>query len=232
MVLIVGVFACEIAAVVLMAIQRRPFPGLLFVGVGIAIAVNWARTHRRHADAVLSGQIESAKRLLAEGRHTAAWKAACAAAHAAGGQRLRNAALAVMVRIALDEKRTQTARQILERMRPRSFVDPCLEAAIERADGGIDRATEALERARSRPTFDGAAARLLVELYAEGNHLDRATRIALEHVDLLEDHDVRDLLAWLKTWGEPHQAAIIAVALSMRMSGADRGVHFPDRLVS
>jgi hypothetical protein len=232
MVLIVGVFACEATASFLVSIQRRPTLGLVFVGAGLAIALRWARRHRRHTDAIVSGQIESAKRLLADGIHVAAWNAACAAAGAAAGQRLCNAALAVMVRVALAENRYETARQILGRMRPRWLVDPCLEAAVERADGGDERAAEALERARSRPTFDGAAARLLIELRAQANQLDRAVRIAVDHLELLADHDVRTMIAWFETWGEPHQAAVLALALTTRMSGAGGTVHFPDRLVS
>jgi hypothetical protein len=231
-VLIVGVFACEVTAGLLVAIEKRPGLGLLFVGAGLGIAFAWARTHRRYADAIVSGRIESAKRLLADGSHIAAWNAACAAAGAAAGQWLRNAALAVLVRVALEEKHYKTARDILGRMRPRFFVDPCLEAAVERADGGVERATAALERARNWPTFDGAAARLLIELYAEANHLDRATRIAVEHLDLLEEQDIRNMIASLETWGEPRKAAVLAVALAMRMSGAARQLRFPDLMAS
>jgi hypothetical protein len=231
-VMLAGVFTCEVTATFLVAFERRPALGLLCVGAGLAIASGWARRRRRYSDAIVNGQIESAKRLLALGSHTAAWNAGCAAAHAAGGQRLCNAALAVLVRVALQEGRTEMAREVLGRMRPSWFVDPCLEAAIERADGGIDRATLALERARNRPTFDGAAARLLVELYAEANHLDRAVQIAVEHLDLLEANDLRTMIAWLETWGEPHQAAILAVAMTMRTLGAEREVRFPDRLAS
>ena len=206
--------------------------GLLFVGAGLAIAFDWSRKHRRRADAVARDDIEAAKSLLADGSRAAAWNAACAVARATDGRQLCNEALAVMVRVALEEKHCDTAREILGRMRPPWLVDPCLEAAIERADGGVDRATEALERSRHRPAFDGAAARLLVELYAEGNHLDRAVRVAVEHLDLLEAHDVRNMIAWLETWGEPHQAATVVLAQTLWMAGAEREVHFPDRLAS
>jgi len=231
-VLVVGVFAFEVAASLLVAFKTQPVPGLLLVGAAFAVAVGWARRRQRHADALVSGQIASARRLLADGSHTAAWNEACAAARAAGGEYLRNAALAVMVGVALEERCHETARQILERIRPPWSVDPCLEAAIERADGGIDCATQALERARDRPTFNGAAVRLLIELYAEANQLERAIQIADEHLDLLKDHEVRTMIAWLETWGEPHQAAVLAVARTTWMSGAERAVRFPNRLAS
>lgn len=230
--MIVGVFVCEVTAVLSIAIQKRPGLGLVFVGAGLAIASSWARKHRRRADAVARDEIDSAKKLLAEGSHTAAWNAACAVAQAGGGRRLRHEALAVLVRVALAERRPETAREILGRMQPRWLVDPCLEAAIERAEGHADRAAEALERARRRPTFDGAAARLLVELHAEANHLDRAVGIAVEYLDLLETHDVRNMIAWLETWGEPHQASAVATAQTLRSAAAEREVRFPNRLAS
>ena len=197
---------------------------MLSVAVGIAIALGWLRRYRRHADAVVSDQLETAKRLLAEGNHLAAWNTASVAADSAAGAWLRNAALTVMARIALEEGRYQIARRSLQRMRPRWAADPCLEAAIERADGGIDQAIQALERARSRPTFDGAAARLLIELCGEANDLERAARIAVAHLDLLDVHDVRNMIASLAEWGEPHHAAAVAMALKIRLSGAGRQV--------
>lgn len=199
----IGIVACEVTTSLLVALCRKPALGLLFVGLGIAIALGWLRRYRRHADAVVSDRIETARRLLAEGSHLAAWNTACAAADAAAGPRLRNAALTVMARIALDDRRYQTARQVLGRLKPRWSVDPCLEAAIERADGGVDRAIETLERARSRATFDGAAARLLIELCGEANHLERAARTAIAHLDLLDVRDVRHMIASLAEWASP-----------------------------
>jgi len=225
---LIGIVACEVTTSLLVALCRKPVLGMLFVGLGIAIALGWLRRYRRHADAVVSDRIETAKRLLAEGSHLAAWNTACAAADAAAGPRLRNAALTVMARIALDERRYQTARQVLGRLRPRWAVDPCLEAAIARADGGVDQAIEALERARSRPTFDGAAARLLIELCGEANHLERAARIAIAHLDLLEVHDVRHMIASLAEWGEPHHAAAVTMALTIRLSGAGRQIRLSE----
>jgi hypothetical protein len=222
--LIVAVLACELAATVSVAVQRRPLLGLLFLGIGLAIAYGWTGRYRRQASARVGDQIESARRLLADGSHAAAWNTACAAAGAAGSQPLCNAALAVMVRVALAEKRYRIAREVWGRMRPRGFADPCLEAALERADGGAVRAAESLERARHRPAFDGAAARLLIELYAEMDQLGRAVRIALEHLDLLEGREVRTMIGWLETWGEANHATVLAAALTERTSGADHGL--------
>jgi hypothetical protein len=220
--LIVAVFACEMAATLAVAVQRGPLLGLLFVGIGFAIACGWTRRYRRQANTRVGDQIESARRLLAGGSHTAAWNAACAAAGAADSQPLCNAALAVMVRVALEEKRYRLAREVWGRMRPRRFADPCLEAALERADGGAVRAAESLERARRQPTFDAAAARMLIELYAEMDQLERAVRIALEHLDLLAGQEIRTMIAWIETWGDASRATVLAAALTKRTSAADR----------
>ena len=225
---LITVVACEVTASLLVALLGRPVLGMFVVGAGVAIAVGWLRRYRRHADAVVSARIETAKRLLTEGSHPAAWNTASAAAAAASRPRLRNAALTVMARIALDEKRFERARQTLGEVRPRSAVDPCLEAAIERADRGIDHAIEALERARSGPTFDGAAARLLIELCGEANALDRAARIAIAHLHLLDVDDVRNVIASLAEWGAPHQAAAVKMALTIRLSGARRQIRLSE----
>jgi hypothetical protein len=225
---LIGIVACEVTTSLLVALCRKPALGMVFVGLGMAIALGWLRRYRRHADAVVSDRIDTATRLLAEGHHLAAWNTACAAADAAAGPRLRNAALTVMARIALDDRRYQTARQALGRVRPRWAADLCLEAAIARADAGVDEAIETLERARSWPTFDGAAARLLIELCGEANHLEQAARIAIAHLDLLEVHDVRHMIASLAEWGEPHHAAAVTMALTIRLSGADRQIRLSE----
>jgi hypothetical protein len=220
-----GVIACEVTASLLVGLQRRPMLGLFFFGVGLAIAFGWLRRHRRHADAIAGDQIQTATRLLAEGSYAAAWDAADAAARAAAGTWLREAALTVMVQVAIAEKRCETAREVLGRMRRRrGLVDPSLAAAIERADGRADRALETLEGARGLPTFDGAAARLLVELYAEAERLDRAVQIALEHLDLLEVHDVRNMIASLEAWDEPRHAAALVMALTIRSARTEREI--------
>ena len=221
---LVGVLACEVTASLLVGLHRKPMLGIVFVALGVAIALAWLRRYRRHADALAGGQIETAAKLLAEGSYAGAWEAADAAARVAAGARLLDAALTIMVRIAIAEKRCHTAREILERMRAHGLVDPSLEAAIDRADGRADRARDALERARRLPSFGAAAARLLVELYAEADHLDRAVHVALEHLDLLEVHDVRNMIASLEAWDQPQHAAALVMALTIRSSRPERQI--------
>ena len=221
---LVGVMASEVTASLLVSLRGTLTLGLLSLGVGLVIAFHWLRRSRQQADALAGDHIETATRLLAGGSHAEAWEAADAAAQVAAGRRLQDAALTIMVRIAIAEKRCQTAREVLGRMRQRGIVDPCLEAAIERADGRVDRATDALERARGLPTFGGAAARLLVELYAEAEQVDRAVQIALEHLDLLEVHDVRNMIASLQAWDEPQHAAALVMALTIQNARTERQI--------
>jgi hypothetical protein len=210
-----GVFACELAAGLAMLSERRAALGIFFGGAALVLGLGWLRRHRRRADVAAAREVELAQGLLAAGSLAAAWKASRAVAETAVRRRTVNAALTVMARVALREHRLDDAREILGRIRPRRRVDPCLEAAIERADGRDDRARDALENARDRPTFDGAAARLLVELYAEANDLERAVEVAIEHLDLLDPHDVQNMISSLRAWGEPQHAATLGIAAAM-----------------
>ena len=234
--LVVGVFGCEVTASLLVGLQKRPALGMVFVGAGIALALGWARRHRRRAELLVGTQIAAAKALLEEGRSTAAWNGACAAANAATDlklRRLRNAALAVMVRVSLDERNYRSARQLFARMGPPRMVDPFLEATIENADGHPDRAREALERGRSRPAFGPAAARLLVEMYADTDDLNRAVELAIDRVDLLKVQELRNMIASLEAWGEPDHAAALSLALTARIAAAATDIHLsgsPDPL--
>lgn len=219
-VLLGGLFGCEVTASLLVGLQKRPGLGMLFVAAGIALALEWVRRHRRRVDLVVGAEIAAAKALLTEGRSTAAWNTACAAANRAAHQRLRNAALAVMVQVSIEEKNYQTARQVLARMSPRGIVDPLLEATIEKADGHPDRARQALEQGRSRPAFGAAAARLLVEMHAEADDLQRAVEVAIDCIDLLTIEEIRNMIASLEAWGEPSHAVALSVALTVRTAVA------------
>ena len=228
-VLVVGLFACEVTASLLVALQKSLALGMVFVGAGIALALGWARRHRRRAELLVGAQIATAKALLAEGQGTAAWNLACAAANTATDRRLCNAALAVMVQLSLDERNYRSARQLFARMGPPRMVDPLLEAAIEKADGHADLAREALARGRRRPTFGTAAARLLVEMYAEANDLSRALEVAIDCIDLLSVEDIRNMIASLEAWDEPSHAAALSVALTVRMAVAASNTNLPER---
>ena len=225
--LIAGVAVCEVATSLLVAVAERPTLGMLCLGASLAFAFRWARRRRRFADRVLRGQIAAATRFLADGNRTAAWNAACAAADAAAGAPVRNAALAILAQIAVEENRVAAAREILARVQPRRAVDPWVEARLEQADQHPDRAIAVLERARHTPLFGAAAARLLVELLAEANALDRAVRVAIDHLVLLDPQDVQNMIASLQAWDEPRHAAALTMAVTMRRIGfrASRELH-------
>jgi hypothetical protein len=211
-----AIFACEIGATLLFVFARRPLLALVEVVAGMAIALRWVRAHRRLADAAVGSQIAAAREALAVGNRTTAWNIACAAAEAAADRCKRNAALAVMIDVAVDEKDLRTARMLLARIGPAREVDPLLEARIEMAEGGPEMAIRALERGRRRPSFGGAAARRLVELCAERDDLSRAVEVALDCIDLLPEEDLRNMIASLDAWGAPDHAATVAVALALR----------------
>ena len=217
-----GVMACEVAASLLVALQRKPMAAIFFVVLGVTIALDCLRRHRRRADAIAANQIQTATRLLAAGNHAAAWEAADAAARVAAGTRQLDAALTIMVRVAIGEalRGSEGGPGANARARGRRSLS---EAAVERADGRAPR-PETLERARGRQTFDPAAARLLVELYAEANQLDQAVQIAITHLDLLEVHDVRNMIASLEAWDEPRHAAALVMALTIRGALAERQI--------
>jgi hypothetical protein len=225
--LVAAMFACEVGASLLFVLVRQPLLGFAAAGAGMGIALRWVRRHRRLADAALGSQIAAANEALAVRSYTDAWNIACAAAKAASDRRRRNAALTVMAEVAIDENNLRAARELLGRMGPAPDVDPLLEAAIATADGRPDDAIAALERARPRPTFSGAAARRLVELLAERDDLPRAVEIALDCIDLLAVQDLRNMQASLEDWGAPGHAAAIGVALALRAPMAPQKLSLP-----
>ena len=214
--LVAAIFTCEVGAALLFVFARRPLLALLTVAVGIAIALRWVRAHRRRLDAEVARQLAAAREALAARNPAAAWTLASAAAEGAADRPTRNTALAVMIEAAVDRRDLRTARALLARMARASDVDPLLEARIELADGGHEMAIRALERGRKRPTFGGAAARRLVELWAEREDLSRAVGAALDCIDLLAEDDLRNMIASLDAWGAPDLAATVAVALALR----------------
>jgi hypothetical protein len=224
LVLVGAIFACEIGATLLFVFAGRPLLALVALAAGIAIALRWIRAHRRFADAEAQSQIAAAREALAAGNRTTAWNLACAAAEAAAAGRRRNAALGVMIDVAVDEKDLGTARELLARIRPAHDVDPLLEAAIAMAGAGPEGAIRALEEGRRRPTFGAAAARRLVELLAERDELSRAVEVALDFIDLLSEQDLHNMIASLGAWGAPGHAATVAVAMAFRSPSGTQNV--------
>ena len=214
--LVGGIFACEIGAALLFVFARQPLLALLAGGVGMAIALRWVRLHVRRADAAVESGLAAAREALDAGNRSTAWNLACAAAEAAADRRKRNAALAVMATVAVEEKDLRTARDLVERMGSPRDVDPLLEAAMEMAVGRVDGAIRALEHGRRRPTFGAGAARRLVELLAERDELSRAVEVAVDCIDLLSEEELRNMVASLNAWGAAGHAATVAVALALR----------------
>jgi hypothetical protein len=231
--LVGAIFACEVGATLLFVLARQPLLALLVIAVGLGIALRWVRSHRRRAALAIASQLAAAREALAGGNRTAAWNLACRAAQAAADRRRRNAALAVMIDVAVEERDLRTARSLLGRMGSERDVDPLAECAIEVADGGPEAGIRALEWGRRRPTFGAAAARRLIELLAERDELSRAVEVALASIDLLSEQDLRNMIASLEGWGAPGHAATVALALALCAPTATRQIgltHAPDPL--
>lgn len=218
--LVLGISACEIGASLVVGLTGRLMWGALLAGLGLAIALRWVRRYQRLAGAGVAAEIAAAKLLVADGRTTVAWNRACAAAQAAPGRDLRNAALVVMAGIAIDDRDHRTAREVVARMV--GPVDPLLVARIACVDGDLGRAIEVLEAARGRPSFGAAAARRLIELHAEVDDLKRAVQVALDHLELMNGEDLRNMLASLEAWGDAAGAARLAGALAAHSPPAAR----------
>jgi hypothetical protein len=218
--MLVGIAASEIATGVSVGIFRHPRLGLMFLAAGIAIGLRWARRRRQCSDTLVGAQIDEADRLRLVGSYCEAWNLGCDAAQRASHPTLMNSALTILTHVALDERRFQTARDLVSRMKPRDQVDPCLKATIERADGRTDLAIEILEEARLGPGLERNAARLLVELRAESDDLEWAVFVAVQWLDVIGHDDIRLMIASLESWGERRHASALAEALARRSQPA------------
>jgi hypothetical protein len=78
------------------------------------------------------------------------------------------------------------------------------------------RNADTIERAGERATLDEAAARMLVELHVETNNLARAVRVAIEHVTVMKEQDLRNMIASLQAWGQPDHSAALTLAVALR----------------
>ena len=73
-----------------------------------------------------------------------------------------------------------------------------------------------LESTRARTNLNRPAARLLIDLHASADDVGRAVEVALEHLDLLEPADIRNMIASLEAWGERRYAALLTAAVSFQ----------------
>ncbi|MES1210287.1 MAG: hypothetical protein ABUS79_30480 [Pseudomonadota bacterium] len=150
--LMMGVFACEVASVLLIVFGRRPALGVACMGAALALGLVGLRWFRR-------GGRDVGDRQLA-----AAWTGAARAA----------------------------------------------------AEGCTGMAIAILESTRARTNLNRPAARLLIDLHASADDVGRAVEVALEHLDLLEPADIRNMIASLEDWGERRYAALLTAAVSFQ----------------
>jgi hypothetical protein len=96
----------------------------------------------------------------------------------------------------------------------RQLADVWTGAARAAADGSTEVAIGILETARARTGLNRQAARLLVELHANSDDLARAVEVAVDHLDLLEPNDLRNMIASLEVSGERRYATALTAAMA------------------
>jgi len=89
-------------------------------------------------------------------------------------------------------------------------------AARAAAEGCTGMAIAILESTRARTNLNRPAARLLIDLHASADDVGRAVEVALEHIELLDPADVRNMIASLEAWGERRYAAVLTAAVSFQ----------------
>ncbi len=89
-------------------------------------------------------------------------------------------------------------------------------AARAAAEGCTGMAIAILESTRARTNLNRPAARLLIDLHASADDVGRAVEVALEHLEVLEPADIRNMITSLETWGERRYAALLMAAVSFQ----------------
>jgi eukaryotic-like serine/threonine-protein kinase len=224
---LIGINVAELSAVVSVVAFRSVVAALGALAAGIALMFRWTKARRDVADAAVVGQIATAESLRAEGKYREAWSLGRVAARRASRPRSRDAALTLLAQVALEEGNVEKARGVVRLAEADGRIEVHVQAAIERADGWVDRAIELLDTARRRGTLTREAARLLVELYAETDDLERAVQVAVESLDLIAPEDIRLMILSLNAWGEFCHAATVARALSRKTGDIEDAVEPP-----
>ena len=131
---LIGIGTAEIAAATALVAFRCPGVALAALGAGIALMLRWVKERRDLADASVAEQIAAANGLRAQSRYREAWALARAAAGHASRPRSRSSALTLLARVALEEGRIETARDVLRRVPMDHRVDLPVQVALERAE--------------------------------------------------------------------------------------------------
>jgi hypothetical protein len=156
--------------------------------------------------------VRKARAQLDRGSPEDAARTARAAAALAQGPRTRSAALTMLAWAELAMDRPAEAVSVVERVDPQHLDLYCL-AAAQSANGRPALAIAALELARRGGGLSCDGAKLLVDLYATQNRVDRAVVAALENCDALGPDNCRRVFEAACEAGAYAPAAALASAL-------------------
>jgi hypothetical protein len=218
--MLVSVGVAEVATTASIVAFRSPELGFLLLAAGIYSALRWHRTRRGLLDSQALAQLDQANALLDTERYAEAFSIADAAVRTACGPATRNAALAVLARAAIHVGEPRTAAAAIRRILPRSAADAGTLAAVENANGQMERAIATLDRARRTGDLDRKGARLLIDLHASVGNLRHVATAAAELSRLLGPDDLRVIVGALQAAGEPDLAAHLMPALAAAISVA------------
>jgi len=214
------VFIAEAMSSSSFALLKRPDLGFLFLGAALAVVLGWSKAYRRRLESDAVEWIRDARVALDAGRDREASCKAADAARGAAASSTRNAALKILVWVALVQGKPNAARRILEEIQPRHGVDAYTLAAVENAEGRPKSAISTLERAKQKGSIGREGGRLLIDLYAGLGDFKRVATATRELLNVLEPDDIRLVVRFLEDAGDFRDAAQLSCASAVQDGAA------------
>ena len=187
---------------------------VLFVSVSILSLFELAKVHEQIRAQHIDAQLVAARSFLEEHRYADAIAGSEEILTRARDFETRNAALTTLAWAWLGQGRPRDAMSALNKVHPVQSVDAYVLAAVQRALGLPDHASQTLERAHGNAPLHREAARLLVDLYAERGDLERAFITTLDLLAVLGPDDARLVLHALEQSGDLRNAARLSEAIA------------------
>jgi hypothetical protein len=182
----------------------------LISGFAIATTLRWRKLRQEDQQAIT--ELKTAREFLKQDSLVAAAKSASDAVTHAKTSRTRNAALTALAWAAVGKGYAERAKAALDRIEPHALDLYCF-AAVESASGKPELAIQALELARSARSLSCDGAKLLVNLHARQNRIDRAVIAALQSREVLGADNCRMVVNAALEAGALGPAATLASAL-------------------
>ncbi|HTA93344.1 MAG TPA: hypothetical protein VK745_27390 [Polyangiaceae bacterium] len=192
--LISGMCALVIAIQGLAVLRSAPTI-FLFGAAAIVSLLGWAQQRRVEAEQALGlpGQLETARRLLADGEYERARQLATRIGVRACSNNTANAAWEQVAWAELGLGLADRAYCTLSRTRPASDVNGYCLAAVQAARGEIRHAIGLLERALGRDV-ERNATKLLIDLHARLGAFEQACRVASAGLSALDPDETRRVI--------------------------------------